>query len=206
MRWSPHAQFPIDVKAPLEAGIDTSEKGFLRIKPGTTELTFVVSHNFRLTSLEEGLCDTETQVILETINLSKISFAKPPFVKRIKRVFKLLSDDQLEATLYIETDTTPMSEHLKAAYKKLQYILFYYTHTTIALSVIGSFQVRQFRFLPHSIKTLELDKGVYCMILFIGRGSCEAHSLLTAKQFISALDVDITAKASDILKAIYSIL
>nr|XP_037875748.1 uncharacterized protein LOC119630424 isoform X4 [Bombyx mori] len=63
MRWSPHAQFPIDVKAPLEAGIDTSEKGFLRIKPGTTELTFVVSHNFRLTSLEEGLCDTETQLV-----------------------------------------------------------------------------------------------------------------------------------------------
>ncbi|XP_028038452.1 THAP domain-containing protein 4-like [Bombyx mandarina] len=97
------------------------ERGFLRIKPGTNELSFVVSHNFGLTSLEEGLCETEThQVILETVNLSRISFAKPPFVKKIKRVFKLLSDDQLEATLYMETDTTPMSEHLKAVYKKIQ--------------------------------------------------------------------------------------
>ncbi|XP_028038454.1 uncharacterized protein LOC114249175 [Bombyx mandarina] len=63
MRWSPHAQFPIDVKPSLEAGIDTSEKGFLCINPGTNELTFVVSHNFRLTPLEEGLCDTETHQV-----------------------------------------------------------------------------------------------------------------------------------------------
>lgn len=97
------------------------ERGFLRIKPGTNDLAFVVSHNFGLTSLEEGQCDVETKsLVLETVNLTRISFAKPPFVKKIKRVIKLLAPDTLEIVLFMETDNTPLTEHLKAVYKKVE--------------------------------------------------------------------------------------
>ncbi|CAH0599596.1 unnamed protein product [Chrysodeixis includens] len=97
------------------------ERGFLRIKPGTNELAFVVSHNFGLTSLEEGHCDVEAkQVTLETVNLTRISFAKPPFVKKLKRVITLVAPDTLEVLLCMETDSTPLTEHLKAVYKKVE--------------------------------------------------------------------------------------
>ncbi|KAL4714809.1 hypothetical protein ACJJTC_002668 [Scirpophaga incertulas] len=96
------------------------ERGFLRIKPGTNDLAFVVSHNFGLTSLEEGHVDTEKkEIVLETVNVSRISFAKPPHVKKFKRVIRLLSEDTLEITLFMETDTTSLSEHLKAIYKRV---------------------------------------------------------------------------------------
>lgn len=96
------------------------ERGFLRIQPGTNELAFVVSHNFGLTSLEAGTYDPEKkEITLETVNLMRISFAKPPYVKKMKRVIKLLSADVLEIILYMETDNTPLTEHLHAVYKKV---------------------------------------------------------------------------------------
>ena len=97
------------------------ERGFLRIKPGSNDLAFTVSHNFGLTSLEEGTCDVENkELTLETVSLARISFAKPPFVKKIKRNIKLVAPDTLEVVLFMETDNTPMTEHLKAIYKKVE--------------------------------------------------------------------------------------
>ncbi|KAH9633854.1 hypothetical protein HF086_013743 [Spodoptera exigua] len=97
------------------------ERGFLRIKPGTNELAFVVSHNMGLTSLEEGKYLDETkQIVLETVGLTRMSFSKPPYVKKMKRTLTLLSPDTLEVVLYMETDTTPMTQHLKAVYKKVE--------------------------------------------------------------------------------------
>ncbi|KAJ2941841.1 hypothetical protein O0L34_g10649 [Tuta absoluta] len=99
------------------------ERGFLRIKPGTNELAFVVSHNFGLTSMEEGLFDPENnKITLETVNVSRISFAKPPYVKKFKREFKLIDENTLEVILYMETDNTPLTEHLRAVYKKAEVI------------------------------------------------------------------------------------
>ncbi|KAJ8705542.1 hypothetical protein PYW08_012588 [Mythimna loreyi] len=96
------------------------ERGFLRIQPGTNNLAFTVSHNFGLTSLEEGTFDVETkQLTLETQSLARISFAKPPFVTKIKRNIKLLAPDTLEVVLFMETTNTPLTEHLKAVYKKV---------------------------------------------------------------------------------------
>ncbi|KAJ0169904.1 hypothetical protein K1T71_014510 [Dendrolimus kikuchii] len=95
------------------------ERGFLRIKPGTNELALVVSHNFGLTSLEEGQCNPESkEIILETVSLTRISFAKPPYVKKIRRQLKLLNENELEVTVDMETENTPLTEHLKAVYKK----------------------------------------------------------------------------------------
>ncbi|CAB3222510.1 unnamed protein product [Arctia plantaginis] len=97
------------------------ERGFLRIKPGTNELALVVSHNFGLTSLEEGHCCEETkEIVLETVSVARMSFAKAPAVKKFKRIIKLLSPQTLQCELFMETDTTPLSEHLKAIYTKVE--------------------------------------------------------------------------------------
>lgn len=96
------------------------ERGFLRIKPGTNELAFMVSHNFGLTSHEEGTCDPmKKELVLETMEISRMSFAKPPVVKKFKRFIKLIAPDTLEVTLEMETDSTPLTEHLKAIYTKI---------------------------------------------------------------------------------------
>lgn len=96
------------------------ERGFLRIKPDSNQVAFVVSHNFGLTSLEEGTHNAEKkEIVLETVNLTRISFAKPPHVKSIKRVLRLVEPDTLEVTLYMETDSTPLTQHLQAVYKKM---------------------------------------------------------------------------------------
>lgn len=97
------------------------ERGFLRIKPGTNELAFMVGHNFGLTSLEEGKFDPEKkEIVLETVNVTRMSFAKPPHVKKFKRIIRLVDEDTLEITLHMETDATPLTEHLKAVYKKIE--------------------------------------------------------------------------------------
>ncbi|XP_059044955.1 peroxynitrite isomerase THAP4-like [Achroia grisella] len=96
------------------------ERGYLRIKPGTNELAFVVSHNFGLTSLEEGIVDIDKkEIVLETVNITRMSFAKPPEVKKFKRFIKLIEPDTLEITLHMETANNPLAEHLKAVYKKV---------------------------------------------------------------------------------------
>ncbi|XP_063543731.1 peroxynitrite isomerase THAP4-like [Cydia strobilella] len=95
------------------------ERGFLRIKPGSHQLAFIVSHNFGLTSLEEGQVEPEKQqVVLISTSISRMSFAKQPSVKSLKRVWKLLDPGTLEVTIYMETDDTPLTEHLKAVYTK----------------------------------------------------------------------------------------
>lgn len=95
------------------------ERGFLRINPGTNQLAFLVSHNFGLTSHEEGVFDPEKKEIkLSTVNIARMSFAKPPVVKRFQRNIKLLAPNKLEVVLYMETEDTPLSEHLKAVYSK----------------------------------------------------------------------------------------
>ncbi|RVE49067.1 hypothetical protein evm_006313 [Chilo suppressalis] len=93
------------------------ERGFLRIKPGTNELAFIVSHNFGMTSIEEGRCDPEKkEIVLETVSLSRMSFAKPPHVTKFKRIIKSLNENSVEITLFMETEEKPLFEHLKATY------------------------------------------------------------------------------------------
>ncbi|CAH2238064.1 jg1966 [Pararge aegeria aegeria] len=97
------------------------ERGFLRIKPGTNDLAFLVSHNFGLTSHEEGQCDPEKkQIKLTTVNIARMSFAKPPVVKNVVREITMLAPDKLQIVLHMETDNTVLSEHLKAVYSKVE--------------------------------------------------------------------------------------
>lgn len=94
------------------------ERGFLRIKPGTHHLAFAVSHNFGISSIEEGSFDMQKkEIVLESNDLLRAQ-AKPPKVLKFRRVLKLLAPDILEVTLEMATENTPLTEHLKAIYNK----------------------------------------------------------------------------------------
>lgn len=95
------------------------ERGFLRIKPGTDELSFAVTHNFGISSIELGTIDVEKkEIVLESNDLIRAQ-SKPPAVKRFRRVLKLVAPDKLEVTLEMETDSTPLTGHLRAIYSKI---------------------------------------------------------------------------------------
>ncbi|KOB61649.1 Uncharacterized protein OBRU01_25201 [Operophtera brumata] len=95
------------------------ERGFLRIKPGTDNLAFAVSHNFGVSSIEEGTFNKEKkEITLESNHLLRAQ-SKPPKVLRIRRVLTLLAPDRLEVTLEMETEETPLTEHLRAIYTKI---------------------------------------------------------------------------------------
>jgi len=94
------------------------ESGFLRIKPGTQHLAFMVSHNFGLTTLEEGEV-SDTTISLSSKQISRMSFAKDPEVTKINRTWSLLDEDTLEQVVFMETRNTPLCEHLRVLYKKM---------------------------------------------------------------------------------------
>lgn len=93
------------------------ESGFLRIKPGTSQVAFMISHNFGLTVLEEGTA-SENGLQLESQSISRMSFGKDPSVKAVKKTYKLNEDGTLEIRTDMETSNTPMTNHLVAVYKK----------------------------------------------------------------------------------------
>ena len=84
--WHPESKIPMH-----------QEVGFLRIKPGTNQVSLLLSHNFGLTSIEEGTVDGHS-IVLESKNISRIAFAKEPEVKKLNRTIKLL-DDKLVQTI-----------------------------------------------------------------------------------------------------------
>lgn len=95
------------------------ESGFLRIKPGSNQLAFMVSHNFGLAVLEEGIA-TADGLELESKSINRMSFAKDPSVKCIKKVYKLNADGTLEIRTDMETSNTALTNHLVAVYKKTE--------------------------------------------------------------------------------------
>lgn len=105
--WNPEKKMPMH-----------QEAGFLRIKPNSNNLAFMVSHNFGLTSIEEGeVADQSITLTCDKVN--RMSFSKAPQVTKTKRVFTLRSDGVLEQVFYMETDSTQMTEHLRATYHKV---------------------------------------------------------------------------------------
>lgn len=93
------------------------ECGFLRIKPGTNQVAFMISHNFGLVVLEEGTA-SESGLELESQSISRMSFAKDPSVKALKKTYKLNEDGTLEIRTDMETSNTVMTNHLVAVYRK----------------------------------------------------------------------------------------
>lgn len=93
------------------------ESGFLRIKPGTHQVAFMISHNFGLAVLEEGTA-SENGLDLESKSISRMSFGKDPSVKAVKKTYTLNKDGTLEIRTDMETSNTAMTNHLVAVYKK----------------------------------------------------------------------------------------
>ncbi|KAJ8924185.1 hypothetical protein NQ315_006976 [Exocentrus adspersus] len=93
------------------------ESGFLRVKPGTNQVSFMVAHNFGLTSLEEG-CFTENKLEVKSSRIERMHFAKDPKVLEIVRTYELLQDGNLELILSMSTTNTPLTQHLKVQYLK----------------------------------------------------------------------------------------
>lgn len=105
--WSPEKKMPLH-----------QESGFLRIKPNTNNLAFMVAHNFGLTTIEEGEV-TDQSITLTCDKVERMSFSKGPEVTKTKRIFTLKSEFVLEQVVYMETSTTSMTEHLRATYHKI---------------------------------------------------------------------------------------
>lgn len=92
------------------------ESGFLRIKPGTNELSFVVAHNFGLASIEDGHI-TGNEINLKSSQILRSKFAKDPAVTAIERVISI-KDETLKIVLWMATENTPLTQHLNVVYKR----------------------------------------------------------------------------------------
>lgn len=93
------------------------ECGFLRINPGTNKVSFLLAQNFGITSIEEGTVKNNNEMIIQSTHVNSISFAVEPFVKSVKRHYKM-NGNKLELVVYLETSKTPLTEHLRAVYEK----------------------------------------------------------------------------------------
>lgn len=66
-----------DLKKPMHR-----ETGFLRVKPGTDEVTLLSAHNFGLTTIECGKI-TDKTIILNSAHIGRIEEAKIPYVTQV---------------------------------------------------------------------------------------------------------------------------
>ncbi|XP_046688444.1 peroxynitrite isomerase THAP4-like isoform X2 [Homalodisca vitripennis] len=93
------------------------ESGFLRIKPGTRDVAFMISHNFGLSEVEEGQVE-DLKLVTTSQDIKRMSFAKDPGVTQIHREYSL-QGDVLSLTLSMATTNTPLTKHLTVTYKKI---------------------------------------------------------------------------------------
>lgn len=94
------------------------ESGFLKVKPGTNEVSMIVAHNFGLTTIEEGKIENN-QITLLSVNIGRSSFAKGAQVKGIVRSWSKSDDGDVMYEMHMETDSQPMQFHLSAKYSKV---------------------------------------------------------------------------------------
>lgn len=95
------------------------ESGFLRVKPETNNLAFMVAHNFGLTTVEEGFIEDGGKIKLESKDIGRMSFSKDPSVTALRRELSYDSEkDELNIITYMATTKSPMFEHLKVVYRR----------------------------------------------------------------------------------------
>lgn len=93
------------------------ESGFLKIVPGSNKLSFLVSHNFGICSIEEGEIN-ETKIVLESKDIIRTSSAKEPHVTKLRRTIQLV-DGKLEISTEMATTRVPeLTNHLVVLYEK----------------------------------------------------------------------------------------
>ncbi|KAL4220556.1 THAP domain-containing protein 4 [Mactra antiquata] len=102
----------LDTKKPLHR-----ELGFLRVKPESNKLALIIAQNLGVCELEEGEVNGQ-QITTESHTLGRLTFGKDPATKKIKRIFQM-KEDRLEQIVFMETVDTPMCEHLRIRYEKV---------------------------------------------------------------------------------------
>ncbi|KAM7400651.1 hypothetical protein PAMA_005035 [Pampus argenteus] len=104
--------FHAESKKPLHR-----ECGFIRMKPGSNRVAFIIAQNSGVVEIEEGEL-TGQQLNLQSQTLARISFAREPYVQQISRVFQLRLDGRLEQTVSMATDNQPLTQHLHIIYRR----------------------------------------------------------------------------------------
>merc|ERR1719462_717026 len=102
MSWHPQLKFPMH-----------QETGFLRFKPDTLQVSLLLSHNFGLTSIEEGYLEDKC-LTLKSTSISRIGYAKEPHVTELQRTFMLVDENSLLQTVLMATTKTSLAKHLEA--------------------------------------------------------------------------------------------
>ncbi|XP_076750151.1 peroxynitrite isomerase THAP4 isoform X1 [Xylocopa sonorina] len=102
-----------DTKKPMHY-----EVGFLKVVPNTKKVHLLLSHNFGVTTIEEGVFEDKL-VKLKTTHVARPTESQTQSrVIELQRNFELVGDC-LQHTLYMATETTPeLQEHLRATYVK----------------------------------------------------------------------------------------
>jgi len=91
------------------------ESGFLRAR-GENLFSFMVAHNFGLTTLEEGSLNNQV-VLLKSTSIGRMSEAKDPQVLQIERKFIFIDENTVEQEISMATSNTPiLTKHLTATY------------------------------------------------------------------------------------------
>jgi hypothetical protein len=94
------------------------ETGFLRLNPGSGAVALILSHNFGLSTVEEGTVGDEHVLELGSSSIGRMAWTKEPRVVRLKRMFAL-SDKTLVQKVYMATERTELTQHLEAKYEKV---------------------------------------------------------------------------------------
>lgn len=102
----------VETKKPLHR-----EVGFIRFHPKSNRVAMMIAQNLGVSETEEGEY-TDSELRTESHTLGRMTFGKPPATKKISRVFRR-DGDSLESVIHMETENTPMTEHLRITYKKV---------------------------------------------------------------------------------------
>lgn len=107
--WNPATQLPMHL-----------ETGFLRIKPQTNTVAFMVAHNLGITSVEEGFVQGNC-LSLKTDKIESMKFVKHPYVTHITRTYRYCSESQqLCSIICMATYNTPLHEHIRVIYERIR--------------------------------------------------------------------------------------
>ncbi|XP_052216708.1 peroxynitrite isomerase THAP4-like isoform X2 [Dreissena polymorpha] len=93
------------------------ELGFVRVKPNSNQVALIIAANIGVCEVEEGTY-TDNHMQLESHTVGGLTFRKPPAVKKVRRTFTR-NGDKLVQVLDMETENTPMTEHLRITYTKI---------------------------------------------------------------------------------------
>lgn len=96
------------------------EVGFLKVKPGTKDVAFIVAHNFGITSVEEGVVFDDNSIKVKGTKISRAEMNKEPSVTEIQRTIELKQDGRLQIIVSMSTSLNDnCEEHLVVVYEKV---------------------------------------------------------------------------------------